>query len=245
MYFLRPEVRRLKNMILPPHLQRYLSKWVEGGACGKVFDNLEDSLRLARIQSFDFEAVVETQQDLIEPMLFWILRQIDQVIQDPANLGIPKHILFDELWKHLKNRQLLDSAIASLKTGGKHLAGVTLLTHTAQDLGENADVIINACTTQLFLPDSTFNRDLYRKLFNLNDQELLNLASLMPREALLKRPGYSKILKLNLEPRSYWLFTTRPKDRLMRDRLVAELGYDRAFETLENRAYTEGQYANC
>lgn len=244
MYFLSPEVRRLKHMVLPPHLQRYLAKWIEGGAYGKVFDNLDDSLHLARIQSFDFEAVAETYQDLIEPLLFWILRQIDQVIHDPANLGIPKHILFDELWKHLKNRQLLDSAISSLKTSGKHLAGVTLLTHTAQDLGENADVIINACTTQLFLLDPTFNRDLYRKLFNLNDQEVLNLASLMPREAMLKRAGYSKILKLNLDPKSYWLFTTRPRDRKMRDRLIAELGYDRAFETLGNHAYREGQHAN-
>ncbi|HJT69790.1 MAG TPA: hypothetical protein VJ731_06295 [Terriglobales bacterium] len=243
MYLLTPEVRRLKHMVLPPHLQRYLAKWIEGGVFGKVFDNLEDSLRLARVQAFDFEGVAETQQDLIEPMLFWILRQIDRVIHDPANLGIPKHILFDELWKHLKNRQLLDSAISSLKTGGKHLAGVTLLTHTAQDLGENADIIINACTTQLFLPDPTFNRELYRKLFNLNDQEVLNLASLMPRELMLKRAGYSKILKLNLDPKSYWLFTTRPKDRLVRDRLIADLGYDRAFEALESNAYTEGQHA--
>jgi type IV secretion system protein VirB4 len=243
MYLLTPEVRRLKHMVLPPHLQRYLAKWVEGGAFGKVFDNLEDSLRLARVQAFDFEGVAETQQDLIEPMLFWILRQIDRVIHDPANLGIPKHILFDELWKHLKNRQLLDSAISSLKTGGKHLAGVTLLTHTAQDLGDNADIIINACTTQLFLPDPTFNRELYRKLFNLNDREVLNLASLMPRELMLKRAGYSKILKLNLDPKSYWLFTTRPKDRLVRDRLIADLGYDRAFEALENSVYTEGQHA--
>ena len=67
-----------------------------------MFDNIEDSLRLARIQSFDFQDVTEGQQDLIEPMLFWILRQINQIIYDPANLRYPKHILFDELWKHLK-----------------------------------------------------------------------------------------------------------------------------------------------
>lgn len=243
MYLLDGNVRRLKHMMLPPHLQRYLTKWIEGGVYGKVFDNLHDSLRLARIQSFDFQSISEAQQDLIEPVLFWILRQIDRVIQDPRNLGIPKHLLFDELWKHLKNRQLLDSAISSLKTGGKHLAGVTLLTHTAQDLGENADVIINACTTQLFLPDPTFNRELYRSLFNLNDQEMLNLASLMPRELMIKRAGYSKILKLNLDPKSYWLFTTRPKDRSLRDRLITELGYDQAFETLQKDVYTEGSHA--
>ncbi len=212
MYLVDPGVRRLKYMLLPPHLQRYLMKWTEGGAYGKLFDNVEDSLRLTRIQSFDFQDVTEDQQDLIEPMLFWILRQIDQVIYDPKNLGVPKHILFDELWKHLKTRRLLDSAISSLKTGGKHLAGVTLLTHTAQDLGDNADIIVNACSTQFFLPDPTFNRELYRRLFNLNEQELLTLASLGPRELLLKRPHYSKVLKLNLDPEELLaLHHTRPK----------------------------------
>lgn len=245
MYLVNPGVRRLRYMLLPPHLQRFMTKWTEGGAYGQVFDNVDDSLQLARIQSFDFQDVTEDQQDLIEPMLFWILRQIDQVIRDPKNLGVPKHILFDELWKHMKTRRLLDSAISSLKTGGKHLAGVTLLTHTAQDLGANADVIVNACTTQLFLPDSTFNRELYRSLFNLNEQDLSNLASLGPRELLLKRPRYSKVLRLNLDPKSYWLFTTRPKDRVIREQLIGQLGYERAFEVLQHTPNEEKLHAKA
>jgi type IV secretion system protein VirB4 len=243
MYLVNPDVRRLKYMLLPPHMQRYLTKWIEGGAYGNVFDNVEDSLRLSRVQSFDFQDVTEDQQDLIEPMLFWILRQIDQVIYDPKNLSVPKHILFDELWKHLKTRRLLDAAISSLKTGGKHLAGVTLLTHTAQDLGENADIIVNACTTQFFLPDPTFNRELYRRLFSLNDQDISNLASLGPREFLLKRARHSKVLKLNLDRKSYWLFTTRPKDRVLREQMIGDLGYERAFEMLQHRGNQERVYA--
>jgi type IV secretion system protein VirB4 len=193
------------------------------------------ALRLARIQCFDFEAVTGKEQDLIEPMLFWILRQINNVIYDRANLGVPKHILFDELWKQLRTPQLLEMVLTSLKTGGKHMAGATLLTQSADDLGDHADLIVNACTTQLFLGDPTFNRERYQKLFNLNDQEVLNLASLAPREALLKRAGFSKILKLNLDPRSYWLFSTRPKDRLRRAKAIEEHGYDRAFELLRSQ----------
>ena len=117
-----------------------------------------------------------------------------------------------------------------MKTGGKHLAGVTLLTQAAQDLGENTAIIINACTTQLFLPDPTFDRAVYQKLFNLNAQEVLNIASLAPREFMLKRSSYSKVLKLNLDPKSYWLFSTKPKDRQRRAQEIAEHGYDRAFE---------------
>ncbi len=64
----------------------------------------------------------------------------------------------------------------------------------------------------------------------MNDQEVANLASLAPREAMLKRAGYSKVLRLNLDPRSYWLFSTKPKDRQRRAQEIAEHGYDRAFE---------------
>jgi type IV secretion system protein VirB4 len=125
--------------------------------------------------------------------------------------------------------------LSALKTGGKHLAGATLLTQSAEDLGDNADLIVNACSTFLFLPDPTFNRERYRTLFHLNDQEILNLASLAPREALLKRAGFSKIIRLNLDPKSYWLFTTRPKDRLRRAKAIEEAGYERAFEMLRTQ----------
>ena len=106
------------------------------------------------------------------------------------------------------------------------------VTRPPHDLGDHADLIVNACTTQLFLGDPTFSRDRYQQLFRLNEQELLNLASLAPREALLKRAGFSKILKLNLDPRSYWLFSTRPRDRLRRMQAIEEFGYPEAFERL-------------
>jgi hypothetical protein len=51
---------------------------------------------------------------------------------------------------------------------------------------------------------------------------------------LLKRARHSKVLKLNLDPKSYWLFTTRPKDRVLREQMIGELGYNRAFEVLQH-----------
>ena len=103
------------------------------------------------------------------------------------------------------------------------------LQQIADDLGENADLIVNACSTFLFLEDPTFNRERYRKLFNLNEREIENLASLQPREALLKRAGYSKIIRLNLDPKSLWLFSTKPKDRVRRAREIELYGFDEAF----------------
>ena len=68
MYLLDPENRRLSNLFLPKKLDRYLSKWVGKGIYNAIFDNVEDSLSLSRLQCFDFQGVNNAQYaDLIEP----------------------------------------------------------------------------------------------------------------------------------------------------------------------------------
>ena len=53
MYLLDAANRRLSNLFLPRKLDRYLAKWVGKGICNAVFDNVEDSLSLSRLQCFD------------------------------------------------------------------------------------------------------------------------------------------------------------------------------------------------
>ncbi len=226
MYHLASENRRLSTLFLPLHLQRYLAKWTGTGVYAAVFDNAEDQLSLARLQCFDFQGVNNKQySDLIEPLMVWLLRRIDDVLYDPKNLGIPKHIVIEELFSSMKNKQLLDAALASIKTVRKNLGGVTLIGQSAMDLGENADSIVNSCTSFLFLPDATFNREHYRKLFNLTDQQIELFESLQPREALyIRRDGLTKVVRLNLDARSYATFSTKPKDRVRRSKLIERYG---------------------
>ena len=226
MYHLAPENRCLSTLFLPLHLQRYLAKWTGAGVYAAVFDNAEDQLSLARLQCFDFQGVNNKQySDLIEPLMVWLLRRIDDVLYDPKNLGIPKHIVIEELFSSMKNKQLLDAALSSIKTVRKNLGGVTLIGQSAMDLGENADSIVNSCTSFLFLPDATFNREHYRKLFNLTDQQIELFESLQPREALyIRRDGLTKVVRLNLDARSYATFSTKPKDRVRRSKLIERYG---------------------
>ncbi len=152
MYLLDPENRRLSNLFLPKKLDRYLSKWVGKGVYSAIFDNVEDSLSLVRLQCFDFQGVNNEQYaDLIEPLMVWLLRRINDVLYNPANLGVPKHILIEEIFSSMKNRQLLEGALASIKTVRKNLGGVTMIGQSAEDLGANADTIVNSCTSFLFL----------------------------------------------------------------------------------------------
>ena len=218
--------RRLSNLLLPKHLNRYLSKWTGNGVYAAVFDNVHDELELDRIQCFDFQGISNQQDaDLIEPLMVWLLRRINTVLYDPANLGVPKDIVIEELFSSMKNKQLLEAALASIKTVRKNLGGVTLIGQSANDLGENADSIVNSCTSFLFLPDATFNRKFYGELFKLNDQQLDLFESLQQREALyVRRDGLTKVITLNLDKRSYAKFSTKPKDRTRRAKLVEKYG---------------------
>ncbi len=225
-YLLDPANRRLGNLYLPKNLDRYLSKWVGKGVYSAIFDNVEDSLSLSRLQCLDFQGINHQQHaDLIEPLMVWLLRRINDVLYDPANLGVPKHILIEELFSSMKNRQLLEAALASIKTVRKNLGGVTLIGQSAEDLGEHADSIVNSCTSFLFLRDATFNRKRYAELFKLNEQQLALFESLQDREGLyIRRDGITKVIRLNLDSRSYAAFSTKPKDRVRRAALIAEYG---------------------
>ena len=226
MYLLDVGNRRLSNLYLPKKLDRYMSKWVGRGVYSAIFDNVEDSLSLSRLQCFDFQGVNNQQYaDLIEPLMVWLLRRINDVLYNPENLGVPKHILIEEIFSSMKNRQLLEAALASIKTVRKNLGGVTMIGQSAEDLGDNADSIVNSCTSFLFLKDATFNRKRYAELFKMNEQQLALFESLQEREGLyMRRDGLTKVIRLNLDKRSYATFSTKPKDRVRRSKLIAKYG---------------------
>src|SRR6202453_3697536 len=232
MYLLDPENRRLSNLFLPKKLDRYLTKWVGKGIYNAVFDNVEDSLSLSRLQCFDFQGVNNEQYaDLIEPLMVWLLRRINDVLYNPVNLGVPKHILIEEIFSSMKDKQLLEGALASIKTVRKNLGGVTMIGQSADDLGANADSIVNSCTSFLFLPDATFNRKFYGELFKLSEQQLDLFESLRPREGLyVRRDGITKVITLNLDNRSYAKFSTRPKDKVSRSKLIEMYGLHEGIE---------------
>jgi type IV secretion system protein VirB4 len=232
MYLLDPENRRLSNLFLPKKLKRYLSKWVGNGIYNAIFDNVQDTLSLSRLQCFDFQGVNNEQYaDLIEPLMVWLLRRINDVLYDPANLGVPKHILIEEIFSSMKNKHLLEGALASIKTVRKNLGGVTMIGQSADDLGANADSIVNSCTSFLFLKDATFNRKRYAELFNMNEQQIALFESLQDREGLyIRRDGVTKVITLNLDRRSYATFSTKPKDRVRRSKLIAKYGLAEGIE---------------
>ena len=73
----------------------------------------------------------------------------------------------------------------------------------------------------------------------MSDQQLELFESLQPREALyMRRDGLSKVIRLNLDDRSYAKFSTKPKDRLRRSKLIDKYGLEEGIER-----FAQGEHA--
>jgi type IV secretion system protein VirB4 len=238
------ELRRLKHLALPPNLRKGLKRWIEGGIYGAIFDNVEDDLQFHDLQLFDFGSLGDKHNDLLEVEMGWILMLCQNIIRDKRHLGTPKHIVMDELWKRMGVLPVLSFVLETLKADRKNLAWATLVTQSLEDLGAYAPIIKAACPNTIFL-GGAFDRDLYAKHFRLNARELDELEGLQDRELAIKIDGepfiagdngYFKVLRLNLDPAAYARATTKPSERALRDRLMAEFGAAEGMKQLKELA---------
>jgi type IV secretion system protein VirB4 len=186
----------------------------------------------------------EKHNDLLEVQSSWILMLCQNIIRDRKNLGIPKHIVMDELWKRMGILPVLSFVLETIKADRKNLAWATLVTQALEDLGTHAQVIKNACPNTIFL-GGAFSRELYAKHFRLNARELDELESLGQRELAIKvdgepfvagGDGYFKVLRMNMDPAAYARATSKPSERALRDRLVTEFGVVEGMNQLKERA---------
>jgi type IV secretory pathway VirB4 component len=230
-----PEQRRLFTLsnILPKKLRAQLQKWVEGGPFAAVFDNVEDHLTLSRFQTFDFEGM-DKAPDQLEALLFYVLHRVTAAITDqPASEF--KVLVIDEAWRFFRHPVIKAYIVEALKTWRKKNAAVILATQSSEDLihSEMLPIVVESCPTKIFLANPGMDRQAYQKLFHLNDNETETIAGLAPkREFLLKQPGTSKVLALNVERKEYWIYTSHPREADTRRQAFERHGFHKGLETL-------------
>jgi len=215
-------------------LDNRLHKWKQGGQFGFLFDNPEDNISFSRFQCFDFQGMREYPQ-LLEPLLFYVLHRADAIIRDPKISHVFKAFFVDEAWVFLKNPSVRSYIIEALKTWRKHNAALVLSTQSLDELRKSdiLDVILESCVTKIFLANPDMDRELYRRQFHLNDHEIELITGLVPKQQMLiKTPDTSKVANLNVDARSYWLYTNDPFDNRQRDDAFAAYGFEKGLEVL-------------
>jgi type IV secretion system protein VirB4 len=224
-YALDPAQRRLFTLgnLLPRTLSQHLQRWVQGGPYEALFDNVDDTLTLQRIQCFDFEGL-DKYPLLLEPLLFYVLHRASASIGE-ADISRLKLFILDEAWRFAQDGTLKAYITEALKTWRKRNAAMLLATQSSEDFAapDLLRTVVESCPTKFFLANPGMDLDRARSLFHLNRTEASLITTLIPRQqALLKRPDLAKVINLNVDPYSFSIYTNTPPDRagIGRDQLA-------------------------
>jgi type IV secretion/conjugal transfer VirB4 family ATPase len=236
LYSIDPELRTLSVLAntLGRDLSGRLAKWVRSGQFGFLFDNPRDTVSFSQFQCFDFQRMAQ-YAEILEPLLFYILHRANSVIADRSISSVFKTFFIDEAWVFLRNPSIQRYVVEALKTWRKHNAAMILSTQSLDELRKSdiLDVIVESCATKIFLANPDMDRDLYRRQFHLNQNEVEIIANLVPKQQfLIKTPELAKVANLHVDPKSYWLYTNNPYDNKKRKEAFDTYGFERGLEVL-------------
>ena len=242
LYALKPERRTLGVLAgsLPSAMWPALSRWTEGGTWGAYFDNPPSDgpdLAFRDWQVVDLAGAAE-HPDLCEAALSYLLERMRLEIEDPAEAARLKLMVVDEAWRYLQDPSVLNYLAEAAKTWRKKNAALVLATQSAVDVTGTAGAaaLLESIPTKLFLANPELP-DEAGALFRLNDSEVVRIRELTPkRELYLRRPDEAAVLRLEVDPESYWLYTSSPLDAERRAEAVERYGLVRALEVLADRA---------
>ena len=243
LYALGPERRTLSVLAgsLPSAMWPALSRWTEGGAWGAYFDNPADAgadIEFRDWQVIDLAGAAE-HADLCEAALAYLLERMRLEIEDPAETARLKLMVVDEAWRYMQDPAVLNYLAEAAKTWRKKNAALVLATQSAADVTgtSGAAALLESIPTKLFLANPELPAEV-ADLFRLNEAELARVRELTPKRQLyLRRPDEAAVLRLEVDPESYWLYTSSATDAEKRERAVAEHGLGRALEALAGRPH--------
>ena len=152
--------------------------------------------------------------DLCEAALFYLLERMRLALENPHEVARVKLMVVDEAWRYLQDPAVLSYLAEAAKTWRKKNAALIVATQSAVDVTgtAGAEALLESMPTKLFLA----NPDLPEKAaetFRLNPAEVNTIRGLIPkRELYLRRTDAAAILRLEVDPASYWLYTSSPLD---------------------------------
>ena len=240
LYAFSPERRTLGTLVrsLPSKMWPALGRWHGDGAWARYFDNPADGddLHFQDWQVIDLAGAAE-HEDLCEAALFYLLERLRLALENPDETARVKLMVVDEAWRYLQDPAVLSYLAEAAKTWRKKNAALILATQSAVDVTgtAGAEALLESMPTRLFLA----NPDLPEKAaaaFRLNPSEVNTIRGLIPkRELYLRRTNAAAILRLEVDPASYWLYTSSPVDAEMRAEAVQQYGLTEAIEHLSRR----------
>ena len=237
LYELPYEERTLGHFtrLLPQDMWAPLSQWVGDGPWAPTFDGPPEPFEIARDewQVIDLAGAQE-HPDWCTAALFYLFERLRLAIDDDSQIDRLKLMVVDEAWRYLADPAVLNSLMEAAKTWRKRNAALILATQSVVDItaSEQARAMLEMLPTKLFLANPDFP-DSAAATLSLTDAQIDTIRSLEPKQEMyLCRSSEQVILRLAVDPESYWLYTSSPVDAKHRGEMVKRYGLEGALVRL-------------
>ena len=214
--------------LLPKKMWAAMDRWIGDGPWAPTFDGPPlDELSVGRDdwQVIDL-AGAQKHTDWCSAALFFLLEKLRLAIDDEAEVGRLKLMVVDEAWRYLADEAVLEALTEAAKTWRKRNAALVLATQSVVDLAQSpkAKSLLEMLPTKLFLANPDFPPSA-AELLQLSDAEFETTRGLEPkRELFLHRALEKVVLRLEVDPETYWLSTSSPTESAVRAQMVEKYG---------------------
>ena len=233
LYGLEGKQRRMSALVetLPPRMKAAMTRWTSAGQWGRIFDEAGDGGDLTDTdwQVVDLSGASE-HPDLCEAALSYCLERLRLELERPDEISRLKIMVVDEAWKFLAEPATANYMAEAARTWRKRNAALILATQSPSDVvsGAASGALIESIPNRLFLSNSDLSDEVAGRL-QLSAEEAGVIRGLLPkREMYARSPQSSEVLSLNVDRRSYWLFTSNPQESERRAEVIERSGDLRA-----------------
>ncbi len=224
------EDRTLGTLVrqLPPRMKAPMSRWVGDGPWAPTFDGPPDErmrVGTADWQVIDLEGAAE-YPDWCAAALFYLFERLRLVIDDDAELGRLKLMVVDEAWRYLADPAVLTVLMEAAKTWRKRNAALVMATQSVVDLTASAQAkaLLEMLPTKLLLANASFPQTA-ADVLQLSQAEYETVRGLEPKkEIFLHRLLEKVVLRLTVDPETYWLSTSSASEAAVRAEMVDRHG---------------------
>ena len=217
----------LVNM-LPPRMKPPLSRWIGDGPWAPTFDGPpEERVKVGddAWQVIDLAGATE-HPDWCAAALFYLFERLRLVVEDDAELGRLKLMVVDEAWRYLADPAVLTVLTEAAKTWRKRNAALVMATQSVVDLtvSEQSKALLEMLPTKLLLANASFPQAAADAL-QLSEAEYETVRGLEPKKELfLCRDVEKVVLRLTVDPETYWLSTSSAGEASDRHEMVRRHG---------------------
>ncbi len=228
-YGIAENQRRMSSLVetLPPRMKAAMSRWTGAGQWGKIFDLAGEG---KEIDGSDWQVVDLTGAkqfpDLASGALTYCLERLRLELERPEEISRLKILVVDEAWRFLAEPATANYLAEAARTWRKRNAALILATQSVSDVvgGTATEALIESIPNRLFLSIRDLSYEAAARL-QLSEAETSLIRSLIPkREVYARNPTDREVLTLNVDKRSYWMFTSNPKEEEKRSAAIERTG---------------------